>query len=609
MAYERAKEYNMTKEQMAVFELIWNLINGKTDRSKVDFTPQKISFPEEIPYEQAFMRAVPETQGISSAMIRDLIEELRSNEGINMHHIMILRNGCVIGETSFAPYRQGMWHITHSMCKSITGMAVGLLVAEGRLELDDRIHDIFAKKNILGGLFRQKNVTVRDLLTMTSGIVYNEAGALSGNEWTKSFLESSVKGTSGTVFDYNSMNTYMLSAIVTEITGETLTEYLTPRLFEPLGLTKFFWETCPKGITKGGWGLFLLPEDAAKLGQLYLQQGKWLDRQIIPAEWVKESTTKQVDTPPEKGGNGYGYQIWMGGRPGSFLFNGMLGQNVIVYPDLQMVIVAHAGSREIFQKSTLMDVIGRYFENDFVPGIGKETVLPEENMNYGRLLSIEEAARGVKENLPLIEKGGWNRCCIHKKRRQPRQKFVPDDRQWAAGRVYDMEQKHVGLAPLMLQVLHNNYSEGISRMGFLMDGGRFYLEIQEGEDNHKIEIGFQGARTTAVKLHEEEYLVVAEGKFSTDEENRRVLKIRITFLEEAVSREVKFYFRNEEAEIRWNETPGKDVIMKGLDSFAAMPTDNLIINNLRGMVNPELFYFLIERTIQPIVTGHLTGTI
>ena len=96
MAYERAKEYNMTKEQMAVFELIWNLINGKTDRSKVDFTPQKISFPEEIPYEQAFMRAVPETQGISSAMIRDLIEELRSNEGINMHHIMILRNGCVI---------------------------------------------------------------------------------------------------------------------------------------------------------------------------------------------------------------------------------------------------------------------------------------------------------------------------------------------------------------------------------------------------------------------------------------------------------------------------------------------------------------------------------
>lgn len=599
----------MTKEQMAVFELIWNLINGKTDRSKVEFIPQKIPFPEEGPYEQAFLRAVPETQGISSAMIGDLLEELKSIEGINIHHIMILRNGYVIGETSFAPYRQGLWHITNSMCKSITGMAVGMLVAEGRLELDDRIHDIFEKKNILGGLFRQKNITVRNLLTMTSGVVYNEAGALSGNEWTKSFLESSIKGTPGTTFEYNSMNTYMLSAIVTEITGETLTEYLTPRLFEPLGITKFFWETCPKGITKGGWGLFLLPEDAAKLGQLYLQQGKWKDRQIIPADWVEESTTKQVDTPPEKCGNGYGYQIWVGGRPGSFLFNGMLGQNVIVYPDLQMVIVVHAGSREIFQKSTLMDVIGRYFEHDFTPGMEKETVLAEEKIDYCRLVRIEEAARGAGDNLLLIEKGGWNRRSIHKKRRQPRQKYVPDDRQWADGRVYEMEQKHVGLAPLILQVLHNNYSEGISRMGFLLDKGRFYLEIQEGGDNHKIEIGFHGARTTAVNLHEEEYLVGAQGGFSTDEENRRVLKIRITFLEEAVSREVKFYFRNEEVEVRWNETPGKDVIMKGLDSFAAMPTDNLIINNLRGMVNPELFHFLIERTIQPIVTGHLLGSV
>lgn len=594
----------MTKEQMAVFELIWNLINGKTDRSKVEFAPQKIPFPKEGPYEQAFLRVVPETQGISSAMIGDLLEELKSNEGINMHHILILRNGNVIGEASYAPYSQGMWHITHSMCKSITGMAVGMLIAEGRLELDDRIHDIFEKKNILG-LFRQKNVTVRNLLTMTSGIVYNEAGALSGNEWTKSFLESSVKGTPGTVFDYNSMNTYMLSAIVTEITGETLTEYLTPRLFEPLGITKYYWETCPKGITKGGWGLFLLPEDAAKLGQLYLQRGKWKDRQIIPADWVEESTTKQVDTPPEKCGNGYGYQIWMGGRPGSFLFNGMLGQNVIVYPDLQMVIVVHAGSREIFQKSTLMDVIGRYFENDFTPGTCKETVSAEERTDYCRLVNIERAVSGTKDNLLLIEKGGWNRHSIHKKRRQPRQKFVPDDRQWADKRIYEMEQKHVGLAPLILQVLHNNYSEGITRMGFFLDDGRFYLDIQEGEDNHKIEVGFHGARTTAVKLHGEEYLVGAQGSFSTDEENRRVLKIRITFLEEAVSREVKFYFENEEVEIRWNEAPGKDVILKGLDSFAAMPTDNLIINNLRGMVNPELFHFLIERTIQPIVTGHL----
>ena len=143
-------------------------------------------------------------------------------------------------------------------------------------------------------------------------------------------------------FEYNSMNTYMLSAIVTEITGQSLMEYLKPRLFEPLGITRIFWESCPKGITKGGWGLFLSGNTVAKIGQLCLQKGVWNGRQLIPRRWIDEASTCHVETPKAVRG------VWLrlsnvDGRPsGSYAFNGMLGQNVMVYPDLDMVIVTNA---------------------------------------------------------------------------------------------------------------------------------------------------------------------------------------------------------------------------------------------------------------------------
>ena len=158
---------------------------------------------------------------------------------------------------------------------------------------------------------------------MTSGITFNESGIVSGNDWLTSYMNSSITVNPGENFLYNSLNTYVLSAIITERTGQTLTEYLEPRLFAPLGITRYFWETCPKGITKGGWGLFLCAEAMAKLGQLYLQKGKWNGQQIIPEFWVEVSTAKHKESI--EGTYGYGYQIWMEARPGSFEFNGMLG--------------------------------------------------------------------------------------------------------------------------------------------------------------------------------------------------------------------------------------------------------------------------------------------
>ena len=403
----------MSKEQIAVAELIFNIILGKTGSGRVNYFPQKQDFPFDAPYEQPFERATPESQGISSEYLAALIRELYHAKGTEMHHFMALRHGKVICQCNFAPYPRGMWHITHSMCKSITGMAIGLLIEEGKLRLDENIYDIFPDKvNSLLKIFRPV-ITVENLLTMSSGITFNESGIVSGNDWVASYLNSTVNGTTGQIFQYNSLNTYMLSAIVAKRTGETLTEYLKPRLFQPLGITKYFWETCPAGITKGGWGLFLCAEDMAKLGQLYLQKGKWRGEQIIPESWVEASTQKRWETPDDT--YGYGYQLWMEQRPGSFEFNGMLGQNVVIYPDMDMVLVTNAGNNELFQDCIMLNIIRKYFPPEYAP----VDALPE-NPAAALLLKrlCGELELGMELTRPIL-RGGWkkrqlrrnNSCC------------------------------------------------------------------------------------------------------------------------------------------------------------------------------------------------------
>ena len=263
----------MAKEQIAVAELITNIILGKTEgASRVDFFPQKPKFPFDKPYEQPFPRATPESQGISSDMLAGLLRDLDTSRYTDMHHFMVLRNGKVICEANFAPYRSRIWHVTHSMCKSITGMAIGLLVEEGKLSLDENIYDIFQKNlNTFNKIFRPK-VTVENLLTMTSGVTFNESGIVSGNDWLTSYLNSSITGNPGKISYFNSLNTYVLSAIVWNAPASHLLNTWNRGFFAPLGITRYFWETCPKGIAKSGWGLFLCTEDMAKL-VTYLQKG------------------------------------------------------------------------------------------------------------------------------------------------------------------------------------------------------------------------------------------------------------------------------------------------------------------------------------------------
>lgn len=609
----------MAKEQIAVAELVLNMILGKTGGTRVDYFPQKPDFPFDAVYEQAFVRATPESQGISSDLFAALLRELDASKDTEMHHFMALRHGKVICECNFAPYPKGMWHITHSMCKSITGMAIGMLIEEEKLKLDENIYDIFPDHiNAFSKIFRPV-ITVENLLTMTSGVTFNESGIVSGNDWLGSFLNASVNGKPGTEFQYNSLNTYVLSAIVTKRTGETLTEYLTPRLFGPLGITKYYWETCPKGITKGGWGLFLCAEDMAKLGQLYLQRGKWNGQQLVSEYWIEISTARHLKTQNDT--YGYGYQLWMEQRPGSFEYNGMLGQNVIIYPDMDMVLVTNAGNKEMFQDCIMLNIIRKYFPVNYHPA----DVLPENPLSYSLLKRLcGELENGENNNRSTSLRGGWKRNVVSRRKHSDKKYSYrisaavdrPSDHhsfmRAVSGRTYVMEQQNIGIAPLFVQVFHNNMTDGISEISFTYDAGNFYVSFTEGEVIHKLPVGFGRAADGCVDLHGEHYLVATLGEFARDENDIPVLKLEITFIEECVKRKAHIFFHeDDEIEIRWNETPGKKMILSGLSSITEELSGNFLYNSLLGdhnITTTELLHRLMEQTIEPAVRGYLKSS-
>ena len=605
----------MAKEQIAVAELVLNMILGKTGGTRVDYFPQKPDFPFDAVYEQAFVRVTPESQGISSNLFAALLRELDASKDTEMHHFMALRHGKVICECNFAPYPKGMWHITHSMCKSITGMAIGMLIEEEKLKLDENIYDIFPNHiNAFSKIFRPV-ITVENLLTMTSGVTFNESGIVSGNDWLGSFLNASVNGKPGTEFQYNSLNTYVLSAIVTKRTGETLTEYLTPRLFGPLGITKYYWETCPKGITKGGWGLFLCAEDMAKLGQLYLQRGKWNGQQLVSEYWIEISTARHLKTQNDT--YGYGYQLWMEQRPGSFEYNGMLGQNVIIYPDMDMVLVTNAGNKEMFQDCIMLNIIRKYFPVNYHPA----DVLPENPLSHSLLKRLcGELENGENNNRSTSLRGGWKRNVVSRRKHSDKKYSYrisaavdrPSDHhsfmRAVSGRTYVMEQQNIGIAPLFVQVFHNNMTDGISEISFTYDAGNFCVSFTEGEVIHKLPVGFGRAADGCVDLHGEHYLVATLGEFARDENDIPVLKLEVTFIEECVKRRAHIFFHEDNGiEIRWNETPGKKMILAGLSSITEELSGNFLYNSLLGdhNITTELLHRLMEQTIEPAVRGYL----
>ena len=296
-----------------------------------------------------------ETPDNVAAAMDEFFQEA-ANDSMDIHSVMIVKDGSVIYSRWQSQGVDTVPHVLHSVSKTFTATAVGLAIADGKMALTDKIIDFFPDKLPADVSDNLKAMTVRDLLTMSCGHDDDPTGITrsAGEDWVKAFLAYPVKHEPGTFYCYNILGTYVLSTIVQQVTGEKVVDYLNTRLFEPLHIDKPRWEESPQGINTGGWGLYLKTEDLAKMGQLLLQKGEWNGQQIIPAEWVSEMSKKQVESinpgtrleqAEERGLSvetsdwmqGYGYQMWRC-RPGCFRADGARGQYIIVVPDKNAVI-------------------------------------------------------------------------------------------------------------------------------------------------------------------------------------------------------------------------------------------------------------------------------
>lgn len=348
------------------------LLNGCVTRTADLGMPSDGRPVRASPPQDGLPRGAPGDFGVSADAVLAFLDDV-SAAGLEMHSFMLMRRGHVVAEGFWWPYAPDRIHITHSLTKSVTSVAVGLALAEGRFGLDDKVASFFPQYVPADASDNLKAMTVRNLLTMETGHDHETSGSLwrpIQTSWVAEFFKIPVAQAPGTHFQYTSAATYMLSAIVSRTTGTSMADYLRPRFFAPLGIDHWQWDTSPGGITPGANGLSWTTDSSLKLGALHANHGLWNGTRILPEQWVRDATTRRSAGENDEG---YGYQWWMG--PGSAYYAlGLFTQLAIVFPEHDAVLAIFSA---IDGSKKLKPLVWKHFPAAFGNGMGNLEALRE----------------------------------------------------------------------------------------------------------------------------------------------------------------------------------------------------------------------------------------
>lgn len=434
-----------------------------------------------------------EDVGVDSSIVRQFFEECQE-KGYNFKNFIVGRFGKVAVSCTKRPFVRDFPHTSFSFAKSITAIAVGFAINEGLLHLDTTMGEIFEDTLSEKQLRNVKNISIEHLLTMTAGKGINFLANKEKTSWLKYFCNGKPKAKPGEKFLYISENTYVLSRMLTEVTGLTITEYLKPRLFEPLGIEKPFWETDLEGYEAGGWGLFLKVEDVAKIAQCFLNMGVWDGVQVIPEDWIRLMTEPKIsDLPSLYAENlGYGYQVWSAFDGSYYRFEGLFGQYIFVFPKHNAYIAMNSGDVRQF---IIFPLIDKYFplafKDEEIP-VDEDTV--ESFNNYIRNITYRPILECGPRN--LASEAGLNKNVY---------KFLPH-------LYFTMQSSSVSFALSKKPGNINNLS-----FEFLDDFAVMTWE-ERNYGKNKICINLDGkARYSTVKLGDNETHIVAFGRWLEDD--------------------------------------------------------------------------------------------
>lgn len=482
----------------------------------------------------------PERQGIPSRHIANFLRELADAPSLRMHSVLILRNGHLVCKAAFGAQDVSLPRMTFSACKSVTALAIGLLMDDGLLHPEDKLTDLFP--NDCGPVSKRlmKDLTLAHVLSMQTGNQFNEAGSMTEEDWTRAYFSAPSLETSRK-FHYNSLNTYILAVLVTRITGHSLTDFLRKRLFAPMGIEHFYWETSPEGVEKGGWGLYMTAEDLGKLGQLVMDGGCWEGKQLISSDFLQKATQTHAVTPEEYGDFNYGWQIWVGRKENTFLFNGMLGQNVLGFRDSGIVVVSHAGNDETFQSSVYFPLVSKYFGASF------PKTLPKNPSAERELAKAVAALSDCGGRIPL--KAEFERFSGRR--------FVTVDKNAVS----------TGLLPLTLQAVQNCYTKGLQAITVTGTRTAPVVLYEERDQLHYLVCGTKEPAYQVLDFRGNSFRAAVQARFTHDEEERPVLRIRIDFLETPCTRILKLFLTQGGMLLKQEESPGLDYLTHAMSTL------------------------------------------
>ncbi|MCD7722432.1 MAG: beta-lactamase family protein [Clostridiales bacterium] len=436
-------------------------------------------------------RQTPEEAGVDSAAIKAFIDEINEKK-LGLQSFTIVRNNKICAQCFWKPYAAEWPHVLYSMSKSVTSTAVGFAVEEGLIHLDDRVSDFFPEYAMAKRPGNRK-LTVRMLLTMRSDKFITVLEEKENKDWIKQFFAAGFIAPPDTKFNYISENTFMLSAIISKVTGMSMVDYLYPRMFEPLGIEKPFWEQDGKGNNAAGWGLYMRSEDLAKFFLPYLNGGKWIDgTQLIPENWVKEATKKQTDSVGDgyiDNMCGYGYQFWRNQDEKSFRADGLFGQRCYMFPQHNALVVLNSGESEDYK---IMKVFWKHFPRCF-----QDSPLPENKQAFQEMQKCISA------------------CQVERLESAPRRADL--EAKISGKKIKCHSNKYTSLISISIYNMLYKKPGNIKEMQFDFTPGGLSFTWREKQDVNTINVGMDGSwRQSEINLRDLHYHTFAEAAWQAD---------------------------------------------------------------------------------------------
>ena len=476
----------------------------------------------------------PEQVGISSLEIQRLMEDMEQ-EGIETHSMMLVRHGKVAFETWRAPYAPDIPHALYSVSKAITSLAVGLAVDEGLLSVETRVIDIFPEYRPAKEDKNLEVLQIHHLLNMTAGKNVSVFGNKAAGDWIGQYVRSKWFAAPGEGWKYINENIYMLCAALHRVTGMSVIDFLTPRLFEPLGITRRpFWETDENGIEAGGWGLYLTTEELAKIVLCCQQKGQYEGRQVLPADWLAQVCTNQPEYFAEKE-DGYSYCFWPNKPSGTYRMDGMFSQFGLVFEEYDAVLVF---TNSEMNEGKVLQCIWRHFPKGFLPENSETPEIDASTLAYPAIPMLPQKPRSATEK--QIESK-----TIHFRRKK----------------LLNLLRNPLSVLSLGAVYLSANKAGNIDDVRFRFLESGCEMSWSEGAESNTVFCGMDGtAHCTPIILGNIHYTALCAAAW----QNENTLKISVRPMESVFERTMTFRFQKNKVTMRPASVPSYPSIMEAL---------------------------------------------